>query len=243
MYLWYKKIYAHNSTIGLDIYKCFFYNSLNSFNGPLSSVQKCSFLLKYLLEYLQNRLETLIYSYPQSKILQSFEKLIFYFRILEVINLYAFIYKGTFRNLHERLFGIKVGIKSSDLNSQLMNHSYAFLNRELTWNVLIEVLAFLIPLLTNGSLYRKFISQLKIWFSGINDKKCDKLSYLDNRCHICQKPAINARCFANCWHIYCYFCIATLLMEQNEYKCSNCDISIFSQENLLEIYPKYNKKL
>lgn len=238
MYLWYKKIYAHNTTVGLDIYKCFFYNSVN-FNGPLSLVQKCSFILKYLLEYLQNRLEILTISYPRSILLQSFEKIILYFRILEVINLYAFIYKGTFRNIHERLFGIKVGINPSDLNSHLMRQSYSFLNRELIWNVLIEVLALSIPLLTNGSLYRKLVNQLKIWFNSTVGKNYNKLNYSDNRCHICQNATINARCFANCRHIYCYICIATILMEQNEFKCLNCNVSIYSPDNLLEIYHKF----
>nr|XP_046913115.1 peroxisome biogenesis factor 2-like [Dermatophagoides farinae] len=232
--LWYRKLYGNDSSIGLDIFKCRYYSSTNqSSSNELSLIQKCSYLLKYSLQYLQDRLD----QYPSNRRwTQMIEKFLLYYRTLEMLNLYVFIYNGKYRTIHERLFGIRIVSQRQQSSDSIFNHS--FLNRELMWNAMIEVLTTLIPFITTTSLYRSIIKRIyyPIRLTGQQQNLQEKVQTKSNRCQICDLPAVNAQAIPNCRHIYCYFCIIHILFEDGIVKCDHCQVSIDSADKLLRTF-------
>ena len=148
-----------------------------------------------------------------------------------MLNLYVFIYNGKYRTIHERLFGIRIVSQRQQSSDSIFNHS--FLNRELMWNAMIEVLTTLIPFITTTSLYRSIIKRIyyPIRLTGQQQNLQEKVQTKSNRCQICDLPAVNAQAIPNCRHIYCYFCIIHILFEDGIVKlqlhgaCGTCPSS------------------
>jgi peroxin-2 len=125
--------------------------------------------------------------------LQNFDA---FFKCLRVLNLFLFLYQGTYRNLSERLLSLK--LVSTTHQSTPVN--FEFLNRQLLWHAFTEGVLCMMP----------FIKSLAHrWHRGA--------ILSSHGCGLCgQEWIIIPYKTIPCQHMFCYYCIATYRMEQKD---------------------------
>lgn len=239
VYIWYKKQYLSNSSIGLDIFKLKFYSSSahdNADNSP-NSLQKCSFLFPIALVYLKERLSHLL----DVKTSLIVEKLGAILQLANIVNTFLLIFDGRYRTLQERIFSIRLGMVDPSTRDSI---SHTFLNRELTWRSLSEILTLLLPHLLASTRIKSTFQFVQRQLdrarnvAGINNSNenssIDSSQSISFCCSFCGQSAINATTFSHCKHIYCYCCLAGRLKTDSLYRCETCGASIQSLDQLLD---------
>lgn len=241
VYIWYKKQYLSNSSIGLDIFKLKFYSS--SADKSPNSLQKCSFLFPIALVYLKERLGHLL----DVKTSLIVEKLGAILQLANIVNTFLLIFDGRYRTLQERIFSIRLGMEDPSTRDSI---SHTFLNRELTWRSLSEIITLLLPHLLASTRIKstfQFVQrQLDRARNVAGTKNSNGHCSLNSSqsisfcCSFCGQPAINATTFSHCKHIYCYYCLAGRLKTDSLYRCDTCGASIQSLDQLLDRFAIIN---
>lgn len=216
IYLWYKKLYQNDSSIGLEIYKLRFYDSRH--RNQLNQLQKFSFLIEPIIDYIRNRTIQRL----NSKIWEMFFAVL---SLLEWINTFIFIYDGKHATLYQRLFSIST-IPVGKIHTSIGS---SYLHRELLWQSLSQVLTYTLPILYNMKWIRNNIQKLVAMKQSIGTSTNDVEA---NSCHLCKRPPINANQFLNCCHVYCHYCIMSHLIRNDSFLCSKCNVSVRSSEEL-----------
>ena len=121
------------------------------------------------------------------------------YKVFDLMNYLAFLHKGKFRSLLERLLNFELG----DImpNSQRVLF-YDFMNRQLLWNTLnqfYEQFSHLNILEKLNGFVRPFKSLRKV-----TREKADGV------CVICEEERITVKYQNECGHVYCYLCVANL---------------------------------
>eukprot|EP01023_Acetabularia_acetabulum_P034402 TRINITY_DN3231_c0_g2_i1.p1 TRINITY_DN3231_c0_g2~~TRINITY_DN3231_c0_g2_i1.p1 ORF type:complete len:310 (-),score=18.20 TRINITY_DN3231_c0_g2_i1:176-1105(-) len=135
------------------------------------------------------------------------------FQVMCVANFCVFLWKGRYRNLVERILGLKLKY-SSPPKPQVL--SYEFLNRQLVWKELSEFLLVMLPLINTKYLRRRIRKMFMV--PPRESKPSSQIA-----CSICGLQNMVMPCCAiPCQHIHCYYCISVNLAVDPEFECQTC---------------------
>ncbi|KAG0233323.1 peroxisome assembly protein (Peroxin-2) [Actinomortierella wolfii] len=171
------------------------------------------------------------------------------FRILSLLNFLAFLYAGKYRSIVERILSMRLVYAQRASNRQA---SFEFLNRQMVWHAFTEFLMFLMPLINVSKLKRNVKNMLlPAAFQSAND-----LAMLPKHiCAICHEnnnatatttsaaggggaavmsTVIHNPYITSCGHVYCYYCIKTKMMIDDEWCCLRCGKKVEAIARLIE---------
>ncbi|KAF9164302.1 peroxisome assembly protein (Peroxin-2) [Actinomortierella ambigua] len=172
------------------------------------------------------------------------------FRILSLLNFLAFLYSGKYRSILERVLSMRLVYAQRASNRQA---SFEFLNRQMVWHAFTEFLMFLVPLINVSKLKRNVKNMLlPAAFQSSND-----LAMLPKHiCAICHENnnAVSATAGAgtpgtvmstvihnpyvtSCGHVYCYYCVKTKMMIDDEWCCLRCGKKVEAIARFIETSP------
>ncbi|KAF9169444.1 peroxisome assembly protein (Peroxin-2) [Mortierella sp. AD011] len=151
------------------------------------------------------------------------------FRIVSLINFLAFLYAGKYRSVLERILSMRLVYADRNSNRQA---SFEFLNRQMVWHAFTEFLMFLMPLI-NVSKLKRNVKRILLPAALMS---ANELSVLPAHiCAICHEnnsasatpgtttsTTIHNPYVADCGHVYCYYCIKTKMMVDDEWCCLRC---------------------
>ncbi|EIE19454.1 hypothetical protein COCSUDRAFT_38277 [Coccomyxa subellipsoidea C-169] len=138
------------------------------------------------------------------------------FKLASLLNFLLFLRYGRYRSVLERLLGARLVYSKGSMARAL---SFEYLNRQLVWHELSELLLFLLPLINVGR-----IKALVIYFLI-----ADGSSGSDSRqlCAICGASEIHVPYSAvPCGHRFCYYCLRARTQSDPSYKCPQCGAGI-----------------
>ncbi|KAF8977427.1 peroxisome assembly protein (Peroxin-2) [Entomortierella lignicola] len=152
-----------------------------------------------------------------------------FFRIASLLNFLAFLYAGKYRSLLERALSMRLVYADRNSNRQA---SFEFLNRQMVWHAFTEFLMFLMPLINVSKLKRN----VKKMLLPAALMSANELSVLPAHiCAICHESnsasttpgtitstVIHNPYITDCGHVYCYYCIKTKMMVDDEWCCLRC---------------------
>lgn len=126
--------------------------------------------------------------------------------------------------------------------------NYEYLNRQLVWSELSEVLLFLLPLVNAAAVKRALRSVLPRLptltgapgaaptAKGAAEALADGSNTLP--CGICGTAEILAPYEAQpCGHVFCYFCLRSHVMADEEYQCPSCLVRVVGMAPLRQAEP------
>ena len=128
-------------------------------------------------------------------------------------NLIIFLRKGEFRNLTDRLLGLRLVNYKSKVN---MMSSFEFMDRQLVWKYGAELGSLIMPLFSYINIFA--------WIRKRLGSKGVRAATVVNTstCPICMLNPIQVSAVTNCGHHFCYYCIS-LKVQQGDKKCPVCD--------------------
>ncbi|KAG0255569.1 peroxisome assembly protein (Peroxin-2) [Mortierella polycephala] len=156
------------------------------------------------------------------------------FRIVTLFNFLAFLYAGKYRTVLERVLSMRLVYSERNSNRQA---SFEFLNRQMVWHAFTEFLMFLMPLINVSKLKRN----VKRMLLPAALMSANELAVLPAHiCAICHEnnnassttpgtstsTAIYNPYITNCGHVYCYYCIKTKMMIDDEWCCLRCNSKV-----------------
>ncbi|KAF9360715.1 peroxisome assembly protein (Peroxin-2) [Mortierella sp. NVP85] len=208
-------------------------------DAPLTQTQKVAYGAitiggQYVLERLNRIISAQGWSeLPEEnikkKVWNALQKAGSAFRILSLVNFLAFLYAGKYRTVLERVLSMRLVYANRNSNRQA---SFEFLNRQMVWHAFTEFLMFLMPLINISKIKRN----AKRIFLPAALMSTNELSELPPHiCAICHEnntatttpgvvtsTVIHNPYTTNCGHIYCYYCIKTKMMIDDEWCCLRC---------------------
>lgn len=211
-------------------------------DGPaLSKRQRVLYLLgSIVLPYFWSRAHTYLASravYQDSpstagawKALRTVETL---YRVSSLLNSLVFLGSGRYRSLLERILRARP-VYNRELASRSI--SYEYLNRQLVWAEVSEVLLFLLPLV-NIAAVKRFVRTKLPKLSLLNDnsfvpsyKRHDTAKSSEDvliQCKICQRQDVIFPYAAQpCGHVFCYYCIHSNTLADSQYECPACFVRV-----------------
>ncbi|KAG0031902.1 peroxisome assembly protein (Peroxin-2) [Podila clonocystis] len=168
------------------------------------------------------------------------------FKIVSLINFLAFLYAGKYRSVLERILSMRLVYAERNSNRQA---SFEFLNRQMVWHAFTEFLMFLMPLINVSKLKRNVKRMLlpAALMSG------NELSALPAHiCAICHEnntsvstttpgnatsTVIHNPYVTDCGHVYCYYCVKTKMMIDDEWCCLRCGKKVDAIARHVEVAP------
>ncbi|KAF9186759.1 peroxisome assembly protein (Peroxin-2) [Haplosporangium sp. Z 767] len=179
------------------------------------------------------------------------------FRIVSLFNFLAFLYAGKYRTVLERVLSMRLVYAERNSNRQA---SFEFLNRQMVWHAFTEFLMFLMPLINVSKLKRN----VKRMLLPAALMSANELAALPAHiCAICHEnnnassttsgtptsTVIYNPYITNCGHVYCYYCIKTKMMIDDEWCCLRCGSKVeaiarhveVAQDKALEDEPDNNE--
>lgn len=150
-------------------------------------------------------------------------------RLASVANLLVFLRRGVYRSISERVLGARLVLQQASMARAL---SFEYLNRQLVWQELSELLLFLLPLLNVTQLRRRLLDHLpRIAAFGAGSLSGSAVSpeggAASSVCGICSSSAI-LQPYAGqpCGHYFCYYCVRSRTEADAHYKCPICQTRI-----------------
>lgn len=161
------------------------------------------------------------------------------FKLGSLANFIVFLRYGKYRSLLERVLRMRLVYQRVNMARAI---SFEYLNRQLVWHELSEVLLFLLPLINVGRL-KRFVThqlpQLKAAFLPVagggaarasGDSSTD-VPAMPGRCVICNGAEITVPFRADpCGHIFDYYCLYTQLQEairlREDFPCPVCSVPV-----------------
>ncbi|KAL3690859.1 hypothetical protein R1sor_004510 [Riccia sorocarpa] len=147
-------------------------------------------------------------------LLQRFESI---YKAASFVNLVVFLHTGRYRSIIERVLKARLVYERPSMNRAV---SFEYMNRQLVWHELSELLLLVIPLLNMIS----FKKVLSFSFSG------EQSSVANNRedaCPICERTSITVPYRTiPCGHVYCYFCLRTRCIANPSFRCARCEVQV-----------------
>ncbi|KAG0380498.1 peroxisome assembly protein (Peroxin-2) [Mortierella sp. AD032] len=166
------------------------------------------------------------------------------FRIVSLINFLAFLYAGKYRTVLERVLSMRLVYAERNSNRQA---SFEFLNRQMVWHAFTEFLMFLMPLI-NVSKLKRNVKRMLLPAALMSDNELSALPA--HICAICHEnnsasttpgtqtsTVIHNPYITDCEHVYCYYCIKTKMMIDDEWCCLRCGKKVDAIARYIEVAP------
>ncbi|KAG8194947.1 hypothetical protein JTE90_021408 [Oedothorax gibbosus] len=147
------------------------------------------------------------------------------YQILTLINFCVFLQKSTYQSVVERILRVRPLYVEAQSIRSVQNDN---VDRELLWHGLSEFLGFALPLIN--------VQKLKGFFKRTCLPKYYRNHYKkyfiqNNSCAVCGSIP-NFPHTIGCSHVFCYYCISSILVADPSYLCLDCDIKASGIENL-----------
>ncbi|XP_003736973.2 peroxisome biogenesis factor 2 [Galendromus occidentalis] len=143
-------------------------------------------------------------------------------KLAGVVNFFVFLTQNRYPSILHRLFGIKMNYSQPP---NLREVQYDSLSRELLWTTVSEFLAFLLPVINSSKSRSMFRSALRKVYGKVDSTmgtSPHERSLVDFKtCGICSKPPTQPH-EIGCRHVYCYFCIASNVLSDDDFECPQC---------------------
>jgi peroxin-2 len=214
LYIWRHTMFKTGATIGQDMLdlKLFDTRTWDTMSGIQAlGVAACSIGFPYICRRFRGITNTPHYDKMETAV-----------QALSLVNFVAFLSKGHFRSLQERVLGVSCG--HSSLASALNPVDYDFMSRELLWHGFAEFLAFILPLVNYHKLKNMVLGYIRTRQPALGAGDLRTRKPRDIRlCAICQNTPTNVT-EIGCRHVFCYYCITTgfLVDKENGIKCPIC---------------------
>ncbi|KAF9428094.1 peroxisome assembly protein (Peroxin-2) [Podila epigama] len=168
------------------------------------------------------------------------------FKILSLINFLAFLYAGKYRSVLERVLSMRLVYAERNSNRQA---SFEFLNRQMVWHAFTEFLMFLMPLINVSKLKRNV---KKMLLPAALTSANENSSLPAHICAICHEnntalssstsgnaasTTIHNPYITDCGHTYCYYCVKTKMMIDDEWCCLRCGKKVDSIARYIVVAP------
>ncbi|XP_057653092.1 peroxisome biogenesis factor 2 [Diorhabda carinulata] len=182
----------------------------------MSSVQRVMYLLGHCLTYVKNKFELLR---PSHGINNTLFKLDTVMKLLDFINLSAFLRNGVKPLLIERFLGLNQ-IYSSD-NAQ-RRYDSKYLARELLWNGFIDILVYITPLINFHKLKRTVRNLNPFHVKKVFTSVPNRGMTTQSKCAHCgENPIIPHH--MGCTHVFCYVCLKGNQAADTLFECPLCE--------------------
>ncbi|XP_076269360.1 peroxisome biogenesis factor 2-like [Rhynchophorus ferrugineus] len=214
-----------NLLLRLGILKNSVLNKGSTFGQQLLNIQyenmTCTKAILYLLlnclDYIKTRCE---FSRPSHYMNNKLFKIYVIFKILDFINISAFLKTGTKPRLTERILGLNQVYRDE---SSPRTFQSKYMTRELLWNGFIEIIVYLLPLINYYKLKRfvRYYNPLykrKTYTSVIQGREFT----VNTKCAHCNENPILPH-HMGCSHIFCYVCLKGNLAADSKYECPICE--------------------
>ncbi|CAL8468457.1 g7997 [Coccomyxa elongata] len=145
------------------------------------------------------------------------------FKLASLLNFLLFLRHGKYRSVLERLLGARLVYSKGSMARAL---SFEYLNRQLVWHELSELLLFLLPLINVARIKALVMSHLPrvsvpAATSSISGPPSSGAAH--QQCPICGASEIIVPYVAlPCEHRFCYYCLRAHTQSDPDYKCLQC---------------------
>ena len=138
------------------------------------------------------------------------------YRALSLLNALVFLREGRFRSLLERLVGARAVYRHTNAPRAV---SYEYLNRQLVWGELSELLLFMLPLFNTDAVKRGLRRLLPRPAAGVAAG-----TGRQSACGICGAafPLPLPAVALPCGHVHCYFCLRASTQADPDFECPAC---------------------
>ncbi|CAK8671028.1 peroxisome biogenesis factor 2-like [Clavelina lepadiformis] len=176
-----------------------------------SSLLHIALLLEYWLKATNNAETSFVLKHRH---LLTLSKLISgTIKLFALLNFLLFLRRGFFHKILLRLLGLRTIY--ADPNPRERNITFQTMSRELLWHGFAETGVFFLSLVN----VRKFQQRMTRFFLGTAS---DPAKLVD-MCAFCQSiPTMPYSCDCNN-HIFCYYCVASLLKVDADARCPSCN--------------------
>lgn len=155
--------------------------------------------------------------------------------VASLLNFLVFLRQGKYRSLLERVLSARLVYQRANMARAI---SFEYLNRQLVWHELSELLLFVLPLINVTRLKRMIINQ---WPSlrAATAKHLQRASGLEAQppaateqsmpgpCAICGAREIAVPFNAlPCSHVFCYYCLRTNCESDYKFTCPECSVRV-----------------
>ncbi|KAG0325423.1 peroxisome assembly protein (Peroxin-2) [Podila humilis] len=168
------------------------------------------------------------------------------FKIMSLVNFLAFLYAGKYRTVLERVLSMRLVYAERNSNRQA---SFEFLNRQMVWHAFTEFLMFLMPLI-NVSKLKRNVKRMLLPAALMSANEHAALPV--HICAICHEnntatstttqgqassTVIHSPYITDCGHVYCYYCVKTKMMIDDEWCCLRCGNKVEAIARHVEVAP------
>lgn len=155
--------------------------------------------------------------------------------VASLLNFLVFLRHGKYRSLLERVLRARLVYQRANMARAI---SFEYLNRQLVWHELSELLLFVLPLISVTRLKRMIVRQ---WpslrattakhlqrASGIQSQPADLTDQaLPGPCALCSARDIAVPFNAlPCNHTFCYYCLRTNCEADSSFTCPTCSVRV-----------------
>ncbi|KAF9586225.1 peroxisome assembly protein (Peroxin-2) [Lunasporangiospora selenospora] len=152
------------------------------------------------------------------------------YRVVSLMNFLGFLYAGKYRTILERILSMRLVYAQRSSNRQA---SFEFLNRQMVWHAFTEFLMFMMPLI-NVSKLKRNVKRLLLPAALMSGNELSELpAHICAICHennsstttspgTASSTVIHNPYVTDCGHIYCYYCVKTKMMIDDEWCCLRC---------------------
>ncbi|CAJ1374178.1 unnamed protein product [Effrenium voratum] len=192
----------------------------------LTKLQKFGFLLLWvLLPWLGRRGQELLerQGSPLATWLlhRAAPKVVALHSLLVAGNFLAFLRWGSFSELRDRLLGIRLVHIDPTARRQV---AFEYMNRVMIWNGLSEFLMTVLPLVNLSRLRQNITRRLRLPQAQRPE--------MPQSCGFCGASPMTLPLRSSCNHVFCYYCVASEMMENPKASCPRCGERIESLRHL-----------
>ncbi|XP_055384115.1 peroxisome biogenesis factor 2 [Condylostylus longicornis] len=155
------------------------------------------------------------------------QKILFYANnaalVLTVVNFFRFLKNGKKPTLIDVLLGLDYVTLEG---GQKRNLGYDFMTRELIWGIFMELIGLIVPMINLHKIKRicRFYIKPHSLSNIIDNLKAPEMN-LETTCAYCkERPTLPH--YANCKHIFCYYCLHGNFLTDSDFTCPICDIKV-----------------
>ncbi|XP_036378361.1 peroxisome biogenesis factor 2 [Megalops cyprinoides] len=228
--LWRFTICSHSATVGQSLLNIRYKNDLSQARRyrPMSQRQKLWFALCTIGEkWLKERSHSLFLSWPAESSIHKVRRAVAFLsgfaKVASLLNFLAFLQRGRFPTLTERLLGVRAVFSKPQ---GVRDIGFQYMSRELLWHGFAEFLIFLFPLVNT----RKLKASVSSLFSPLEGPGGDATeAALRTECALCGEWPTMPHTIG-CSHVFCYYCAKSHSIADVYLSCPKCGVEIKTLE-------------
>lgn len=129
-------------------------------------------------------------------------------------NIMIFFMDGKYRSLADRICGLRLVYGRQKMH-RVVNTD--FLNQQIFWSVVLNFVAFVLPLIKLGQIWRNTVAFLR-------DHSGGRVAASTTACGLCGTSPMVLPRPATCGHLFCYYCLRARTANGDEFHCPICGV-------------------